>query len=182
MAESLEIDKALLKGLKPILKEDGQLEDLHEKAAKFNPIAHLTHLSLMAGLEVHTNYNDAILNAANVGATAYEALGVHTGEPVSTQFAIDVIASRAKNPNFGLELAEHLAIYRIGVTLRYPLLAGTLYELCLKKVKDPELALTYGVGSAAVLFATNEEVMALWQVGQEVLAEMTDLQEPGNYS
>lgn len=163
MAKGIEISDDLVAGLVPVLKDPDALEALHRCARDNDTLLHLTHTALISGLRAFTGYGDNVVRAADIGAKAYETLGANVGEPIPTDFALQILASREIDPNFGLHLGEQMDDQRTILINRYPFLAQGLYDLCLAQLKDPSLAAVYGLGSAAVMRAAHEEVYEMWQ-------------------
>lgn len=163
MAKGIEISDDLIAGLVPVLKDPDALEALHECARDNDTLLHLTHTALISGLRVFTGYDSNIIRAADIGAKAYETLGANVGEPIPSDFALQIIANREIDPNFGLHLAEQLDEERRVLIQKYPFLAQGLYDLCLAQLKDPTLAAVYGLGSAALMRAAHEEIYGMWQ-------------------
>lgn len=163
MASGIEINDDLIAGLVPVLKDPATFESFHSTAKENDSLLHLTHTAMMASAIKRANYNETILHAIETGVKAYETLGATVGEPIPAAFALQIIANRERNPNFGLMFGEELREQRGILIDKYPILAQGLYELCLAQIKDPQLASIYGLGGAAVIRAAHEEIYNMWQ-------------------
>lgn len=135
MAKGIEICDDLVAGLVPVLKDPDALEALHRCARDNDALLHLTHTALISSLRALTGYDDNIIRAADIGAKAYETLGANVGEPIPADFALQILANREIDPNFGLYLGEQMNDQRIMLINKYPFLAQGLYDLCLAQLK-----------------------------------------------
>lgn len=164
MASGIEIHEDLVAGLVPVLKNPDALEQGHTLAKGVNPLLHLTHAALMASLKTRTGYDELIIDAVDVGARAYEALGANMlREPVPIHFALRVIADREKNPNFSLNLGDMFHTQRERFISEATTLAEGVYEISLPYVKDSGLVNTYSLGGAAVMRTAHEEIRDMWE-------------------